>query len=146
MASKKSGERAAAAWDSPLVKRRNNLIERKIPLRADEGENLPRVLLQWRGTPSTGHGFASPVFTKALDPADRRTDAEIKPFGRLPSGPSLFNEVDDARSLALSMLGSMHMPIFVRRMLEQSTPDVENYARTVARMVSRGLHPRKRAS
>src|SRR6478672_6053035 len=98
MASKKSGQRAAAAWDSPLVKRRNNLIQREVRYLADEGENLPRVLLQWRSTPPTGHGFGSPVFTKALHPPDRRTDADIKLFGRLPSGSSFFREVDDARS------------------------------------------------
>src|ERR1700719_1929468 len=68
MASKKSGKRAAAAWDSPLVKRRNDLIQREVRYLADEGEDLPRVLLQWRSTPSTGHGFESPVFTKALHP------------------------------------------------------------------------------
>ena len=38
-------------WDSPLVKRRNNLIQREVRYLADEGENLPRVLLQWRSTP-----------------------------------------------------------------------------------------------
>src|ERR1700719_4483333 len=74
-------KRAAAAWDSPLVKRRNNLIQREVRYLADEGENLPRVLLQWRSTPPTGHGFGSPVFTKALHPPDRRTDADIKLFG-----------------------------------------------------------------
>jgi hypothetical protein len=30
MASKKSGKRAAAAWDSPLVKRRHDLIQREV--------------------------------------------------------------------------------------------------------------------
>src|SRR5436190_23137234 len=68
MASKKSGKRAAAAWDSPLVKRRNDLIQREVRFLADKGEDLPRVLLQWGSTPSTGHGFGSPVFTKALHP------------------------------------------------------------------------------
>src|ERR1700674_1434787 len=107
MASKKSGKRAAAAWDSPLVKRRNDLIQREARFLADEGEDLPRVLLQWRSTPSTGHGFESPVFTKALHPPDRRTDADIKLFGRLTSGSSFFHEVDDARS-QLTRIRSMH--------------------------------------
>src|ERR1700737_4547191 len=66
MASKKSGQRAAAAWDTPLAKRRNDLIQREVRLLADEGEDLPRVLLQWRSTSSTEHGFGSPVFPKAL--------------------------------------------------------------------------------
>jgi hypothetical protein len=74
------------------VKRRNDLIQREVRYLADEGEDLPRVLLQWRSTPSTGHGFGSPVFTKALHPPDRRTDADIKLFGRLPSGSSFFTK------------------------------------------------------
>ena len=109
MASKKSGKRAAAAWDSPLVKRRNDLIQREVRYLADEGEDLPRVLLQWRSTPSTGHGFESPVFTKALHPPDRRTDADIKLFSRLPSGSSFLHEVDDARS-QLTRIRFMHWP------------------------------------
>ena len=107
MASEESGQRAAAAWDSPLVKRRNDLIQREVRYLADEGENLPRVLLQWRTTPSTAHGFESSVFTKALHPPDRRTDADIKLFGRLPSGSSFLHEVDDARS-QLTRIRSMH--------------------------------------
>src|ERR1700730_8373477 len=97
----------SAAWDSPLVKRRNDLIQREVRYLADEGEDLPRVLLQWRSTPSTGHGFESPVFTKALHPPDRRTDADIKLFGRLTSGSSFFHEIDDARS-QLTRIRSMH--------------------------------------
>src|SRR5437870_8590555 len=46
MASKKSGKRAAPAWDSPLVKRRNDFIQREVRFLADEGEDLPGVLLQ----------------------------------------------------------------------------------------------------
>src|SRR6202043_2714197 len=42
MASEKSGQRAAAAWDTPLVKRRNDLIQREVRLLADEREDLPR--------------------------------------------------------------------------------------------------------
>src|SRR5580700_5827792 len=113
MASKKSGKRAAAAWDSPLVKRRNDLIQREVRYLADEGEDLPRVLLQWRSTPSTGHGFESPVFTKALHPPDRRTDADIKLFSRLPSGSSFLHEVDDARS-QLTRIRFMHWPALRR--------------------------------
>jgi len=113
MASKKSGQRAAAAWDSPLVKRQNDLIQREVRFLADEGEYLPRVLLQWRSAPSTGHGFGSPVFTKALHPPDRRTDADIKLFGRFPSGSSFFHEVDDARS-QLTRIRSMHWPALRR--------------------------------
>src|SRR6202790_4070340 len=93
MASKKSGKRAAAAWDSPLVKRRNDLIQREVRFLADEGEDLPRVLLQWRSTPSTGHGFESPVFTKALHPPDCRTDANLELFCGPTGRSSSFHEV-----------------------------------------------------
>src|ERR1700730_11408914 len=113
MASEKSGQRAAAAWDTPLAKRRNDLIQREVRLLADEREDLPRVLLQWRSTPSTGHGFGSAVFTKALHPPERRTDADIKLFGRLPSGCSFFHKVDDARS-QLTRIRSMHWPALRR--------------------------------
>ena len=71
------------------------------------------MLLQWRSTPSTGHGFESPVFTKALHPPDRRTDADIKLFSRLPSGSSFLHEVDDARS-QLTRIRSMHWPALRR--------------------------------
>src|SRR3984893_18379390 len=113
MTSEKSGQRPAPAWDPPLVKRRNDLIQREVRLLADEREDLPRVLLQWRSTPSTGHGFGSAVFTKALHPPDRRTDADIKLFGRLPSGCSFFHKVDDARS-QLTRIRSMHWPALRR--------------------------------
>src|SRR6202011_4517051 len=107
MASKKSGKRAAAAWDSPLVKRRNDLIQREVRFLADEGEDLPRVLLQWRSTPSTGHGFESPVFTKALHPPDCRTDANLELFHSHTARSSSFREVYGARA-QLTTIRSMH--------------------------------------
>jgi hypothetical protein len=64
-------------------------------------------------TPATGHGFGSPVFTKALHPPDRRTNADIKLFGRLPARSSFFHEVDDARS-QLTRIRSMHWPALRR--------------------------------
>src|SRR3981189_3408296 len=68
MASKKSGKRAAAAWDSPLVKRRNDLIQREARFLADEGEDLPRVLLQWRSTPSTRAWGRTSLFHESAAP------------------------------------------------------------------------------
>ena len=44
---------------------------------------------------------------RTLHPPDRRTDADIKLFGRLTSGSSFFHEVDDARS-QLTRIRSMH--------------------------------------
>jgi hypothetical protein len=86
------------AKNSPLVKRRNNLIQREVRSRADECEDLPRMLLQWRSTPSAGHGFASPVFVKPLHPPNRRTDADLELLGRPTSGSSSFHKVNDAHS------------------------------------------------
>src|SRR3982074_962090 len=81
MASKKSGKRAAAAWDSPLVKRRKYQIHRLHPYLAHEGEDLPRVLLQWRSTPDGRTPETSHVTGKQFESVDRRTDADIKLFG-----------------------------------------------------------------
>src|SRR5262245_18847237 len=68
VASEKTGERAAACWDSPLVQRRNDLIQREVTLLTDEGEDPPGMLLQWRNTPATRHWLAHSVIAKALHP------------------------------------------------------------------------------
>ena len=107
MTGEEAGQRATTSWDLPLVKRRNNLIECKIALRADECENLPRMLLQGRSTPSARHRFVSPVFAKALHPPDRRTGADLELFRRPTSRSSSFHEVYDARS-QLTRIRSMH--------------------------------------
>ena len=107
MTGEEAGQRATTSWDLPLVKRRNNLIERKIALRADECENLPRMLLQGRSTPSARHRFVSPVFAKALHPPDRRTGADLELFRGPTSRSSSFHEVYDARS-QLTRIRSMH--------------------------------------
>ncbi len=124
MTGEEAGQRATTSWDSPLVKRRNNLIERKIALRADECENLPRMLLQGRSTPSARHRFVSPVFAKALHPPDRRTGADLELFRRPTSRSSSFHEVYDARSqltrirsmhwLALRRINALELPLPVR--------------------------------
>src|SRR5712692_3045466 len=107
VASEESGERASASWDSPLVQRRNNLIQREVRLLNNEGENPLRVLLQWRSAPSTGHWLGSPVVEKALQPPDRGTDADIELFGRFTSGPSSFHKANDSHS-QLTRIRSMH--------------------------------------
>src|SRR3974390_708859 len=107
MTGEEAGQRATTSWDSPLVKRRNNLIECKIALRADECENLPRMLLQGRSTPSARNRFVSPVFAKPLHPPDRRTGADLELFRRPTSRSSSFHEVYDARS-QLTRIRSMH--------------------------------------
>src|SRR6266581_5686876 len=107
VASKEPGERAPASWDSPLVQSRNNLTQREVLLLTDEGENPLRVLLQWRGTPSTGYWLAGPVVAKALHPPDRGTDADVKLFGCFTSGSSSFHEANDSHS-QLTRIRSMH--------------------------------------
>ena len=124
MTGEEAGQRATTSWDLPLVKRRNNLIECKIALRADECENLPRMLLQARSTPSARHRFVSPVFAKALHPPDRRTGADLELFRRPTSRSSSFHEVYDARSqltrirsmhwLALRRINALELPLPVR--------------------------------
>src|SRR2546421_4056913 len=82
MASEETGERAAACWNSPLVQRRNDLTQCEVRLLTDEGEDPPRMLLQWRSTPARRHWLARPVVAKALHPPDRGTDADIALFRR----------------------------------------------------------------
>src|SRR6516165_9070506 len=72
MASEKARKRAAASGDTSPMQDRNDLIQRKVPLLADQGEDLLRIFLQRRSAPATGHRFANPVFAKALHPTDRR--------------------------------------------------------------------------
>src|SRR5436190_13973542 len=107
VASKEPGERAAASWHSPLVQSRNNLAKREVRLLTDESENLMRILLQWRSTPSTGYRLAGPVVAKALHPPDRGTDADVELFGCFTSGSSSFHEANDSHS-QLTRIRSMH--------------------------------------
>src|SRR6516225_390492 len=96
--SEESRECAAASWDSPLVQRGNDLPQREVLLLTEESEDLFRVLLQWRRTPSTAHWLGSSVVAKALHPPDRRTDADIVLFGCFASGCSCFHEANDSDS------------------------------------------------
>jgi hypothetical protein len=63
---------------------------------ADQGADLLRILLQRRSAPSTRHWFGSPVVAKALHPADGRTGADLKLFGRFTSRSSCLHEVNYA--------------------------------------------------
>src|SRR5436190_19601223 len=98
VASEKSGERAAASSNSPLVQRQNELIQREVTLLLDESEDPLRVLLQWRSAPAAGHCLASPGFAKAFHPPNRRTGADAELFGCLMSGFSFFHEANDSDS------------------------------------------------
>jgi hypothetical protein len=92
---------------------RNDLIQCKVPLLADQGEDLPRIFLQRGSAPATGHWFANPIFAKALHPADRRTGADLEFFGRLTSRSSSFNKVNYTYS-QLTRVRSSHCPALRR--------------------------------
>src|SRR5262249_1281942 len=98
MTGEESRQCAAARRDPPLTKYRNELVQGKVPLLADKGENPLRILLQRRRTPSTGHRFARPIFAKAVQPADRGTRADLKVFGSVTSGSSCFHKLNHANS------------------------------------------------
>src|SRR6201997_931848 len=98
MTREESRQCAAARRDPPLAKYRNELVQGKIPLLADKGENPLRILLQRGRAPSTGHRFARPIFAKALQPADSGTRADLKVFGSVTSGSSCFHKLDHANS------------------------------------------------
>jgi hypothetical protein len=74
--SEKSGERAAAAWNSPLVQFQDDLIQREVRSLIDECKDLLGVLLQWRRASSARYRFASAILAKTLHPPDRGIDAD----------------------------------------------------------------------
>jgi hypothetical protein len=113
MAREETGQGTAAPWDSSLTKRRNNLCQREVRLRADKREDLAGIFLQWRRASAARHGFASPVIAKAVHPANGRTGADLKLFGRSASGPSSFHEGNHAHS-QLTRIRSMHGPALRR--------------------------------
>lgn len=113
VASEETGERAAACWNSPLVQRRNDLTQCEVRLLADEGEDAPCMLLQWRSTSATRHWLAGPVGAKVLHPPDRGTDADVVLFGRFTSRPSFFHEMNNAHS-QLTRIRSPHWPALQR--------------------------------
>src|SRR6202011_1359361 len=88
VAGEESGKRASAFRDSPLLQRQDHLIQDEVRLLTNESEDALRVLLQWRGTPSTRHWLGSPVVKEALHPPDRGTDADVELVCRLTPGPS----------------------------------------------------------
>src|SRR3974390_136466 len=111
--SEEARKRAAAAGDTSSMQYRDDLIQRKVPLLADQGEDLLRILLQGGDAPATGHWFANSILAKALHPADRRTGADLELFGRLTSRSSCFNKVNYAYS-QLTRVRSVHCPALRR--------------------------------
>src|SRR5215469_10610828 len=113
MASEETRQCAAACRDTSLTQYRNELIQRKVPLFADQGEDLPRILLQGGSAPARRRWFANPIFVKALHPADRRTGTDLELFGRLTSRSPCFNKVNYAYS-QLTRVRSPHCPALQR--------------------------------
>src|SRR5215472_11951478 len=113
MASEETRQCAAACRDTSLTQYRNELIQRKVLLFADQGEDLPRILLQGGSAPARGRWFANPIFMKALHPADRRTGTDLVLFGRLTSRSPCFNKVNYAYS-QLTRVRSPHCPALQR--------------------------------
>src|SRR5215468_9124620 len=107
MASEETRQCAAACRDTSLTQDRNELIQGKVPLLADQGENPLRIFFQRRGAPSTGHRFQRPIFVKTLHPADRGTRADLKVFGSITSRSPCFHKLDHANS-QVSRIRSPH--------------------------------------
>src|SRR5262249_21963011 len=87
--------------------------QRKVPLLADQGEDLLRICLQRGSAAATGHWFTNPIFAKALHPADRRTGADLQLFSRLTSRSSFFNKANYPHS-QLTRVRSAHCPALRR--------------------------------
>src|SRR6516162_1003811 len=113
VASEEARKRAAASGDTAPMQCRNDLIQRKVPLLPDHGEDLLRVFLQRGSAPATRYWFAAPVFAKALHPTDRRTGADLEFFGRLASRSSSFDKMNYAHS-QLTRVRSAHCPALRR--------------------------------
>src|SRR5215472_9930390 len=60
VASEEARRRAAAPWDTSPMQYRDDLIQRKVPLFAAQGEDLPRILLQGEVLPPRGVGSQTP--------------------------------------------------------------------------------------
>jgi hypothetical protein len=109
MASEEARQCAAARRDTSLAQYRDELIQCKIRLLADNGEDLLRMLLQRRRAPSTRHWLGRPIFAKALHPADRGASADLELFGRFTSRSPRFHELNHADSQVPS-IRSPHWP------------------------------------
>ena len=106
----KSQQRAAAHWDAPFVQCRSDLIQREVGMRADRAQIAPNPL-QRRSAPSTRHWSASPILAKALHPADCRTGADLKLFGRFTSRSSCLHEVNYANPNSPDTVPALASPL-----------------------------------
>ena len=91
VALQKSKQRRAASRKPVLVHRRDDLVQRPIPLLCDNLKDLLGVILQLRAAPAAELGFEPPFVPPVLMPANRRTDADTEAFRRLIPCGSLIN-------------------------------------------------------
>jgi hypothetical protein len=84
MSLEKPPDRGAAAWNSLLAHRGNDLVQRQIRLCGNQSQQPFRVLLQRRRAPAARLCLGASGVTPALQPFHRRTGAEAEAFGRFP--------------------------------------------------------------
>jgi hypothetical protein len=93
---------------SPLMQRRNNPVQREVRLLADEGEDLARMLLQWRVFPPRGMG--SEVLSSRKRCTHRIAELILTSnCSTVSVGILLLPRVNDAHS-QLTRIRSMHWP------------------------------------
>ena len=113
MASKKSGQRAAAAWDSPLVKRRNDFIQREVRFLADEGEICRECFSNGEVLPPLGMGSEVPFSRKRCTHRIAELTLTSNCSAASRRDPPSSTKFDDARS-QLTRIRSMHWPALRR--------------------------------
>ena len=96
MSRKKPPDCGAAARNSPLAHRGNDLVQRQIRLLSNQSQQPFRVLLQRRSAASCRLCFGASGITPALQPFHRRTRAQIEALGGLPPRRSRFDCFDHA--------------------------------------------------
>ena len=92
MASEKAPKCGAAAADSVLAHRRNDLIQRQIRLLSDKSEYPFRMLLQRRNASSAWLWPRNALRLPALQPSNCGTCADLQLLGGFPPRCSRFNK------------------------------------------------------
>src|SRR6476646_2557043 len=72
VASEQARKRAATRGDTSPMQYRDDLIQRKVPLFADQGKDLLRILLQGGSAPATRQRIAELALTWSCSAASRR--------------------------------------------------------------------------
>jgi hypothetical protein len=96
MSLEKSPDRSAAARNSLLAHRRNNLVQRHVWPCGNQNQQPFRVLLQRRRAPAARLCSGASSVAPALQPFNGRTGAQAETLGRLPPRRSGFDCFDHA--------------------------------------------------